>query len=724
LGQTLWKGAELVLSLLALGYAASRPGIAAPVWAWSIPVLALLLDRGRTPFPFYGSLSAGPAMILFAASGDILSPTMAAGALLALFLLRGRMGEADILPASLTLAALLAAPALKPLAGGLYLILAVLHPLARSVAFPQLPGAMIYRSVPFLAAEGAIICSGPWMSGPAGLALQTVLLACLVGLARGQRGLSLETAFQQENQRLQAEQLKDWLRLLDALGYTLHEQAEPGKLLHEVGQAMIGLSSADTFAIAERRAQIWQVAESSGLPADQVAGWLTRDLPRGSKSRIALTKGWAGERHAVLIPWQDEAGVYLGRRDRALESLPLIERLGRLGAAALRTARAKAKTESLRQRGEHLKAWVDDLTSLLREIHFVGSTLEREDLLARLKATLGRTLRPDVAFLYSAQGVEKAWGAQPAEAPERPAARPNSQAESIAPPPGFATALLAGLGANGSLLLLYRQEPASLTNILAYLGVLSDVVGTFLSNSELFIELRETHQRLETSQGELVQAKKLAAVGQLAAGVAHEINNPLLAMSVHLDLVKGSLSDPEDIDSADTIAQAIERCRVIVAQLLAFSRQPNTAPQKLSVGDLCRQALKEANMSLPVAPEANAFQVSGYRHELVGLLVNLLTNARDAAGGEQGVRLSVQGLDSAVEIRVEDRGPGVPAALADRIFEPFFTTKPVGSGTGLGLYLAYTYATHAGGELKLSSTSPEGSTFSVCLPLVANPDAA
>jgi signal transduction histidine kinase len=687
-----------------------------PTLAVASLVLGLALDRFRTPFPHYGSLSVGPALILANLSSAHGEARVAALGLLVLFLWRGRF-EADVLPAAMALAIGLAFPATLPVLGFVYFSFSLLHPLGRSSAFPRLPGAFVFRSLPLQVGAAAVICSGTWLEGVAGLALQVAILAALLGLARGQRGLSLETAYQQESLRLQSEQVKEWLRLLDALGYAMHDQARPEQLLSELGQAMARLAQADTHVLAEKVAGSWTIVEHEGLGREISAKAFAGIMDQGRSGKVSLKAGWDGERHAVIIPWESEAALYLGRRKSPVDSLPLLERLGRMGAAALRSAREKAQKDALKQRGQHLQSWVEDLTSLLREIHFVGATLERDDLLRRLKETLGRSVRPDVAYLYSPEGVERAWGGSAAEAPPAPA-RPEGQAQLVAAPNGFATAMACSLGPSGCLLLLYREPPAASSNILPYLGVLGDVVGTFLSNSQLYDQLRSTHQALEASQGELVQAKKLAAVGQLAAGVAHEINNPLLAITVHLDLIKPALSDPEDLECAETIEQAVERCRVIVSQLLSFSRKPSSPPVVLKMAALCREAIAMSGVRVSPAGDLGDCRVRGNAHEIVSILVNLLTNARDAGAREEGVRLVVESDPTSVRLSVADTGPGVPPEIADRIFEPFFTTKEVGSGTGLGLYMAYTYATNAGGELKLAGSSPEGAVFTLILPRV------
>jgi signal transduction histidine kinase len=134
------------------------------------------------------------------------------------------------------------------------------------------------------------------------------------------------------------------------------------------------------------------------------------------------------------------------------------------------------------------------------------------------------------------------------------------------------------------------------------------------------------------------------------------------------------------------------------------------------LAEIGREAVRESGLPIQaeVSPELS---VRAHRHELVGLLVNLLTNARDVATSPGQVRLRARRApDGWTEVEVVDDGPGIPTEIGDRIFEPFFTTKEVGSGTGLGLYMAYTYAQNAGGQLSYRSMPEKGTRFLLRLP--------
>jgi len=240
---------------------------------------------------------------------------------------------------------------------------------------------------------------------------------------------------------------------------------------------------------------------------------------------------------------------------------------------------------------------------------------------------------------------------------------------------------------------------------------------------------RETEAELA---GQLVQASKLAAVGELAAGIAHEINNPLAIIAEEAGLVKdlmdpglgGSATPAELGPHLDIIHKAVFRCRDITRKLLGFVRQtdlrlepidvnevaggvidgllgPNLAVSKVEVvKDLCRE----------VAP------VLADRSQLEQVLLNLINNAVDAMQGRGRLTLRTACHGETVTVSVADTGCGIDPAHVDRIFAPFYTTKAPGKGTGLGLSISYSIIKGLGGRLFVDSASGHGATFTVELP--------
>jgi signal transduction histidine kinase len=257
-------------------------------------------------------------------------------------------------------------------------------------------------------------------------------------------------------------------------------------------------------------------------------------------------------------------------------------------------------------------------------------------------------------------------------------------------------------------------------------------------------DLRESSRSLRTARQGLERAERLAAVGRLAAGVAHEVGNPAAALLAFLDLVArdASLSDAGRAHLAKARTQ-VERVRSILRDLLGFARpaRGECAPVDVAqvageVLELVRAQRRYAGVEFRVVVEGEVPPAHADRSALAQLLLNLVLNAGDAVrpeGGEVRVCVAPAALErragdgtrgaagraciDAVELRVEDDGPGVPDADRERIFDPFFTTKDPGEGTGLGLSNALRGAEQMGGRLDLLEGRPgAGAIFAVLLP--------
>ena len=285
----------------------------------------------------------------------------------------------------------------------------------------------------------------------------------------------------------------------------------------------------------------------------------------------------------------------------------------------------------------------------------------------------------------------------------------------------------------------------------AFNEMIEALAGRTQALEKAIADLRESSRNLRTARQGLERAERLAAVGRLAAGVAHEVGNPAGALLAFLDLVARdpNLSDASRAHLAKAHTQ-VERVRSILRDLLGFARptRGESAPVDLvrvaeEVLELVRAQRRYAGVGFHVIVERAIPPALGDRAAVAQLLLNLVVNAGDAVrprGGDVRVCLAPGALDrragddagvaalrsqvDAIEMRVEDDGPGVPAADRERIFDPFYTTKDPGEGTGLGLANALRNAEQLGGRLDLAGPGPgAGAVFVVTLP-AASPGAA
>lgn len=261
-------------------------------------------------------------------------------------------------------------------------------------------------------------------------------------------------------------------------------------------------------------------------------------------------------------------------------------------------------------------------------------------------------------------------------------------------------------------------------------------------------ELERAHADLKRVHGQLAHAGKLAAIGHLAAGVAHEMNNPIQGISVCLSILErsqaqllGMLGSREPLDreavrerimeGVDVLSdahEAIERVRGVSASLRTFARIDDDSLSAVDLGDVIRVsarlseslARRRAQVELDLAPVP---PVWGSRGKLGQVVTNLLVNALQAVperdAERQRVRLRLRAADGQVILAVEDSGPGVPAELWTRIFEPFYSTKADDLGTGLGLSLASDILALHGGSIRVDKSELGGARFEVTLPVAA-----
>lgn len=221
------------------------------------------------------------------------------------------------------------------------------------------------------------------------------------------------------------------------------------------------------------------------------------------------------------------------------------------------------------------------------------------------------------------------------------------------------------------------------------------------------------------------QAERLGAIGKLAAGIAHEINNPLGVIQCYTDLVRDAVTDPETLTDIDIIDKHTKTAQKVVQDLLSLSRAKKTVSGSCDLNRVVDQSLQVFNaqavsrdISVVTRLGRDLPRVKCDTNILEQILTNLWLNAVDAIG-ESGDTITIEtgmaGADEAV-LSLSDNGPGIPKAIRHRIFDPFYTTKDVGQGTGLGLSIVYGFVSELGGRIQLDNTGE--TRFNVYFPVV------
>jgi signal transduction histidine kinase len=241
---------------------------------------------------------------------------------------------------------------------------------------------------------------------------------------------------------------------------------------------------------------------------------------------------------------------------------------------------------------------------------------------------------------------------------------------------------------------------------------------------------------LSIQREQIIRSEKLASVGQLAAGVAHEIGNPLAAILGYVDILRSDLAGKGDLpvadrqDALDRVKAETQRIHRIIRELLEFSRPSHedpvpTDPLRIvqSAQALLAPQSRFREVRVVTTPASEAWpQVMVAPSRLVQVFVNLLLNAADAMAGKGTIVVACQPDGRQVILTVTDEGPGVAKENRRKVFDPFFTTKPVGQGTGLGLPVCRSIIESFGGTLELApSATGEGAKFAISLPGTEDP---
>ena len=274
------------------------------------------------------------------------------------------------------------------------------------------------------------------------------------------------------------------------------------------------------------------------------------------------------------------------------------------------------------------------------------------------------------------------------------------------------------------------QFMVGLISLLAAIGI---IVAASIVSGRLVKRLAKLDMEKEMMNKQVIETGKLATVGELAAGVAHEINNPVAIMVEEAgwiqDLFEEGIEREGHVEEVHRALRQIEnqgrRCKEITHKLLSFARRSDSQVQTVDLRELMGEVVDllskkshfaNVEMRVNLQPDLPAIQASVT--ELQQVFMNILHNALDAmekTGGEILINSDLE--DGELILSFEDTGPGIPASILGRLFDPFFTTKPVGKGTGLGLSICYGIIQRMGGRIDVESQVGSGTTFHVVLPL-------
>jgi two-component system NtrC family sensor kinase len=243
-------------------------------------------------------------------------------------------------------------------------------------------------------------------------------------------------------------------------------------------------------------------------------------------------------------------------------------------------------------------------------------------------------------------------------------------------------------------------------------------------------EVQKKTAEIVKAQEQLINAEKLASLGRMAAGVAHELNSPLtgIVTFAHLMMKRIPPENTQDAEDLKVIIDQAERCSRIVRGLLGFSRK--TASEKAYVDmntlientlSMVRNQAKFYNIAFDVRLDKSIPEVNADPNQIQQVFLNLLINAADAMEEKGKITISSrmieEGEDKFVEVEFTDTGPGIPEDIRSKVFEPFFTTKPAGKGTGLGLAVSYGIIKKHEGQIFVKSEHGQGASFFVRLPV-------
>lgn len=296
---------------------------------------------------------------------------------------------------------------------------------------------------------------------------------------------------------------------------------------------------------------------------------------------------------------------------------------------------------------------------------------------------------------------------------------------------------------NEDLFFAFRREDNELNRLSSALNrMLKRIVEDQHKLKKSVSSLEKANEELKAAQNEIVRAEKMASVGRLAAGIAHEIGNPIGIVLGYLELIRQPGLDKEELgDFAGRAEKEIQRINTIIRQLLDLARPKENRPQQTSIHAVLEEIasvmgmqpmMSDIKIDLSLVAEKDSLYTNP--EQLRQVFLNLLLNAGDAINDEQHggrglIKIATWNtysdnpkMRSALAIRFEDNGKGIPADQIESVFDPFYTTKAPGKGTGLGLAVSYMVIEKMGGTISVESVTQERTRFTIVLPMERHQD--
>jgi two-component system NtrC family sensor kinase len=304
------------------------------------------------------------------------------------------------------------------------------------------------------------------------------------------------------------------------------------------------------------------------------------------------------------------------------------------------------------------------------------------------------------------------------------------------------TIYLAALLKNEDWILVFQQEKKEafadlirtqiVAGVILFVGALLIVTMNSLFFHKLINDLTEADREKEMMNQQIIATGKLASVGRLAAGTAHEINNPVAIMVQEAGWVEDLLEEEEfqDGKNLQQIREALQqiaiqgkRCKEITHKLLSFARKTDSKIEKVQINQMVEEVVAISNKASYTGISINTYldqtipPIYGSQTEIQQVLLNIINNALYALKNDGGkIDITTRLEEKNVLVTMEDNGPGIPEANLERIFDPFFTTKPVGEGNGLGLSICFGIIKKMNGEIDVRSTVNVGTRFDIRFP--------